>query len=334
MKRSFVILQCTVLFFLFTAVQGVAAMPSITPVIKKAMTTLKVTKSDSDILVLTNATAVLTDGKSSLPILAQVQEATGAMVGKGNLLFFQRTQNSALRIMLFKKSDRSTVIISAEKSKWAEDTLDLDPKTILDPEFWKGAKDKYTAGKDLSALVAIATAWAEGAPYDFLKAAELHNHICPGLTSGYLIAHFILNHYPLEKGQRYTIISSPVWCKEDAFQVVMDLTPGKRGMVVKPLPKGEKEKISIPNPAGMVLIWDQKQKKGKAVALSFDFNNLKGLYPEGTPKPASILYTAKHLSSPDKFVTAEKEFDLDETQFNAICEAGSNPWEVAGLTTP
>jgi len=333
MKRSFVIF-CTALIFIFTATQGFAAMPSITPVIEKAMNTLKVTKTDRNFLVLTNATAVITDGKSSLPILEQVQETTGAMVGKGNLLFFQRPQNAPLRIMLLKKSNRYAVIISADKPKWIVDTLAFTRTTVSDPNFWKNAKDNYAAGKDLFTLATLANAWAEGAPYDFLKSAELHNHICPGLTSGYLLAHFILDHYPLEKGIKYTIISSPVWCKEDAFQVVMDQTPGKRGLVVKPLSKEQKEKISIPNPAGMVLIWDKQLKKGKGVALSFDFNTLKGLYPKDTPKAASILYTAPYLSSPDKFVSAAKEFDLDETMFNAIREAGSNPWEAAGLTTP
>nr|WP_319392590.1 FmdE family protein [uncultured Desulfobacter sp.] len=333
MKRSFIIF-CTALIFALTAAQGFAAMPAITPVIEKAMITLKVTQADANVLVLTNATSVMTDGKSSLPILAQVQEATGAMVGKGNLLFFQRAQTAPLRIMLFKKTDRTAVIISADDSKWAVDTLDFARETISDPDFWKGATDKYAAGRDLFTLATLGNAWAEDAPYDFLKSAELHNHICPGLTSGYLMAHFILDHYPLEQGQKYTIISSPVWCKEDAFQVVMDQTPGKRGLVVKPLSDEQKENISIPNPAGMVLIWDKKLKKGKGVALSFDFNTLKGLYPKETPKAASILYTAQYLSSPDKFVSVANEFALDETLFNRIREAGSNPWAVAGLTKP
>nr|WP_320194226.1 FmdE family protein [uncultured Desulfobacter sp.] len=333
MKRSFIIF-CIALVFALTAAQSVSAMPPITPVIEKAMDTLQVTKADPNFLVLTNATAVMTDGKSSLPILAQVQDATGAMVGKGNLLFFQRAQTAPLRVMLLKKSDRNAVIISANNAKWAVDALDFTLKTVSDPDFWTAAKEKYAAGRDLFTLATLGNAWAEGAPYDFLKSAELHNHICPGLTSGYLMAHFILDHYPLEQGQRYTIISCPVWCKEDAFQVVMDQTPGKRGLVVKPLSDEQKEKISVPNPAGMVLIWDKKLKKGKGVALSFDFNTLKGLYPKETPKAASILYTARYLSSPDKFVSAAAAFDLDETLFNRIREAGSNPWEMAGLTKP
>jgi len=142
MKRSFVIF-CTALIFIFTATQGFAAMPSITPVIEKAMNTLKVTKTDPNFLVLTNATAVITDGKSSLPILEQVQETTGAMVGKGNLLFFQRPQNAPLRIMLLKKSNRYAVIISADKPKWIVDTLAFTRTTVSDPNFWKNAKDNY-----------------------------------------------------------------------------------------------------------------------------------------------------------------------------------------------
>ena len=78
-------------------------------------------------------------------------------------------------------------------------------------------------------LASMANVWAKGGPYDFLKSAELHNHICPGLTSGYLMAHYILDHFPLKDGERYTVVACPVWCKEDAFQVVMDCTPGKKG---------------------------------------------------------------------------------------------------------
>jgi len=60
------------------------------------------------------------------------------------------------------------------------------------------------------------------------------------------MAHFILKHYPLNKDQRYTIIASPVWCKEDALQVVLDCTPGKRGLVVTPLSEAQKKQITVP----------------------------------------------------------------------------------------
>ncbi|WDP90080.1 MAG: hypothetical protein HUN04_10305 [Desulfobacter sp.] len=333
MKRSLTILPCIALIFLLALSQAHASNPALGQVIEGAMSELNAAKSDAGLLVLTNAPFVKSNGKDSLPALAQVQEATGAAVGKGNLLFFQRSQSHALRIMLFNKSDRKAVVIS-RTGKWSVETIRLDAKTIQSSEFWKTAKEKYTAGKDLFTLATLATAWAEGAPYDFLKAAELHNHICPGLTSGYLMAHYMLKHYPLAPGQRYTVVACPVWCKEDAFQAVMDCTPGKRGLVVKPLSAEQKEKISVDNPAGFLLVWDSKKKTGKGVALSFDFKTLKSVYPENTPKAATILYTAAYLSFPDKFVSAAAEFDLDESTYNAMRQAGSNPYKIAGLTKP
>jgi len=320
------------LMVMITTSQAQAVEKPFDPAIIRAMHTLKTTKNDPGLLVLSNAPFVNTLGQSSLPFLARVQHFTGAMVGNGNLLFFQRPQSHPLRVMLFNKKNQKAVVISAGNGAWAEDVLDLSLETISSPDFWKTAKDKFTAAQDLFSLVTIAKAWSENAPYDFLKAAELHNHICPGLTSGYLMAHFILDHYPLAQDQRYTFISSPVWCKEDAFQVIMDLTPGKRGLVVKPLSKAQEKKITIPNPAGLLLIWNKKEKTGKAVALSFDFKALKALYPEGIAKAATIVYTAAHLSSPDKFVSVSKEVDLTPAKFKAMQEAGNNPYKVAGLT--
>jgi formylmethanofuran dehydrogenase subunit E-like metal-binding protein len=210
------------------------------------------------------------------------------------------------------------------------DRLNMGPEAISSPVFWEKTKE-MNAGRDIFTLAALANVWAKDGPYDFLKSAELHNHICPGLTSGFLMAHYILNHYPLEKGERYTIVSCPVWCKEDAFQVVLDCTPGKKGMVVKRLSKEQKENISIPNPAGMVLIYDPKKKSGKGVALSFDFDRIRALSPKDTPKAAQVLSVLDHLDKPDQFVSTGAEFELNETLFKGIVQAGGNPYELAGL---
>jgi formylmethanofuran dehydrogenase subunit E-like metal-binding protein len=187
------------------------------------------------------------------------------------------------------------------------------------------------AGQDLFTLAAIANVWAKDGPYDFLKSAELHNHICPGLTSGYLIAHYIQKRYPLAPGERYTVLASPVWCKEDALQVVLDCTPGKNSLIVKPLSEKQKAAVSVPNPAGLLLVWNAKQKTGRGVALSFDFDRLRSLAPEGAPKAASVLAALDHLGEPERFVSAAATFDLDESRYQRMIEAGSNPYEVVGL---
>lgn len=296
----------------------------------QAMKTLNISKGSGNLLVLTNAPYVKINGACALPYLAQVQEVTGCSVGKGNLLFFQRSQNHPLRMMLFKKSTGDAVIMSLKDQKPITEKLNLSPGTISEPSFWK-TTGALNAGKDMFTLAAIANMWAKGAPYDFLKSAELHNHICPGVTSGYLLAHYILNRYPLQKNERYTIVACPVWCKEDALQVVLDCTPGKKGMVVKPLSEKQRERISVKNPAGMVLIWDAKNKSGKGVALSFDFDRLRGLAPKDAPKAAMVLAAADYLDKPDQFVSEAARFELDQAVYEDIVNAGSNPYAVVGL---
>ncbi len=310
---------------------GVVSAATVEESVSQAMKNLDIQKNGTGLLLMTNAPYIRVDGACALPYLEQAQELTGCTVGKGNLLFFQRPQNHPLRLMLFMKSSGNAVIISRVGKSFVSESLNAGPTAILDPGFWEKAKS-YEAGKDMFTLAAIANVWAKDGPYDFLKSAELHNHICPGLTSGYLMAHYILNRYPLASGQRYTVVASPVWCKEDAFQVVMDCTPGKKGLIVKPLSGRQLKSISVANPAGMVLIWNAKQKSGKGVALSFDFDRLRVLSPKGTPKAAMVLAAVDHLDQPEQFITTAAEFDLNEKLYQDIIQAGNNPYEVAGLT--
>ena len=296
----------------------------------QAMKILNISKGSGNLLVLTNAPYVKVNGAFALPYLGQVQDVTGCSVGKGNLLFFQRSQNHPLRMMLFKKSTGDAVIISLKDQTPISEKLNLSARTISKQSFWK-ATEALDAGKDMFTLAPIANMWAKGVPYDFLKSAELHNHICSGLTSGYLLAHYILNKYPLQNGERYTVVACPVWCKEDAFQVVLDCTPGKKRMVVKPLSKEQREQISVKNPAGMLLIWDAKKKIGKGVALSFDFDRLRSLASKDAPKAAIVLAAADYLNSPDQFVSEAEKFKLNEALYEDIVTAGSNPYAVVGL---
>jgi formylmethanofuran dehydrogenase subunit E-like metal-binding protein len=111
----------------------------------------------------------------------------------------------------------------------------------------------------------------------------------------------------------------------------MDCTPGKKGMVVKRLSDAQKKRIAVADPAGMVLIWDAKQKRGRGAALSFSFDPLRALSPKDTPKAAMVLSALEYLDQPDRFVSTAAEFNLDEKRYDAIVQAGNNPWEVAGL---
>jgi len=330
MKRRpllFAVMTAWALMLLVVNHAGAAALET---EIGQAMAYLKVVKGDPDLLVLTNAPFVQPGGRSALPELAVVEQFTGCSVGNINLLFFQRPQNHPLRMMLFARKTGDAVVINAVDGQFVADRLNMSAATIADKAFWERSKD-FAAGKDMFTLAAIANAWAKKAPYDFLKCAELHNHICPGLTSGYLLAHYLLDKYPLAEGERYTVVSSPVWCKEDALQVVLDATPGKHGMVVKPLSDEEKAKIKIENPAGMVLIWNAKQKTGRGLALSFNMEAFKALSPKDAPKAATVIAAVPYLNDPARFVSTGAEFPLTEELFKKILAVNTNPDEAAGL---
>jgi hypothetical protein len=48
-------------------------------------------------------------------------------------------------------------------------------------------------------------------------------------------------------------------------------------------------------------------------------------------KPIRSTLALDHLGEPERFVSAAATFDLDESRYQRLIEAGSNPYEVAGL---
>jgi formylmethanofuran dehydrogenase subunit E-like metal-binding protein len=330
MRKHFSVYACTMIVVLSLMIPEGMASERLESHIADAMQKLSVTRNDSCLLVVTNATYVTVNGKPALSFLDRVQHQTGCTVGRGNLLFFQRPQDHPLRFVLFHKTSGESVIISRKESDWRSKSLHLGAETILTNAFWDNT-DRFDVGNELFTLAAITNSWAKGAPYDFLKAAELHNHLCPGLTSGYLIGRYILNTYPLQEGDRYTILASPVWCKEDALQVLLDCTPGKKSMIVKPLSDKQKKQISVQNPAGIVLIWNPKKQSGKGVVLSFDSERLSRIPPKNTPKAATILYNLQYIDKPEKFVSTAAEFDLNKALMQRLLMAGTNPYEELDL---
>jgi formylmethanofuran dehydrogenase subunit E-like metal-binding protein len=330
MKRNFPLLAAVAACALVLLAVSHAGAAALDAEVTAAMTRLKAVKADADLLVLTDAPFVRPGARSALPELAVVEKLTGCTVGGGNLLFFQRPQNHPLRFLLFARKTGDAVVISAAAGQYVAEKINMSATAIADKAFWDQSQ-QFAAGKDMFTLAGIANAWAAGAPYDFLKCAELHNHICPGLTSGYLLAHYLLEKHPLAEGERYTVVSCPVWCKEDALQVILDATPGKKAMVVKPLSDEQKARIKTENPAGMVLIWNVKEKTGRGLALSFDMEAFNALSPKDAPKAATVVAAIPYFGDPARFVATSAEFPLTEALYKKILAIDTNPYEVTGL---
>ncbi len=103
-----------------------------------------------------------------------------------------------------------------------------------------------------------------------MQCLEIHNHFCPGVSSGFVLANWMEENYPLEEGVSYTVFSTPHWCKDDVFVKRWDATPGKGGGVfVSELTDEELEAIGS-DLAGVFVVRDKNAGTLKAVVLGYN----------------------------------------------------------------
>jgi formylmethanofuran dehydrogenase subunit E-like metal-binding protein len=174
------------------------------------------------------------------------------------------------------------------------------------------------------------------------------------VTIGYFIAKVMLEKYPLAKGQKYVWIGSPAKCGDDAIQILMDLTPGKRSCYIKELGPDQKKAISVEEPLnnvmGILVIWDNAQNKGKGVVFKYNWGRvceLTGIkYSDFMPKGGyanPVFWTTRlksniavipYFDTPTEFVRVAKEVEVTPEMYVQMIGAGVNPYQTIGLTKP
>lgn len=305
----------------------------LTSFLEQGLKTIEVQPASPRLLVVTNSPYLQRQGISGLIHVRAIERTTGASVGAGNLLFFWRDSSFPLLVLLFNKQSGKSVAIKQKEEVFHSETLDLTWERVNQPQFWVDSVDDEV-GKDLSALVPLVHAWARGVPYDYLKLAELHGDLCPGVTAGYLMVKHLEKRFPLGDGERYIIIATPSYCKDDAFQLLLGSTSGKKRLVASQLSEEQKKNITIPDPAGLVIIWNPSTQAGRGLALSFNFDEVRELVPtgKGSPKPILTMSLFEWFAQPERFVKVTARFAVDDMLYKKMLEAGANPYELVGLT--
>jgi formylmethanofuran dehydrogenase subunit E-like metal-binding protein len=332
------------LLFLFNVVNPSAAT-DLRYLIRESMNELKVEKGSPELCALTDATYVKLKGKTTEEYVDIIQQETGSSIGRGNLLFFHRPVGHPLIIAIHRKDTGEAIVIMEDSDGANKIRFNIKGDTAADPKHY-GEIMKMLKG-DTFSIVTILTAHAKGAPYDFLKCCEYHNHYCPGVTSGYFIAKLISERYPVGPGEQYIWFACPPWCKDDAISTILDLTPGKRNLYVTELAEGQPTEGFKGRWAGIMALWNSKKEKGKAIALQFDWNEaykLAGLKeadlnPQGGPSnPAYFTARIKsswslipHLDQPGKFVSVAKEVEITPSMLKRMKMAGESPYQVIGI---
>jgi formylmethanofuran dehydrogenase subunit E-like metal-binding protein len=331
----------------FTGIAAADDSMDITGAVQDAMDALGVTNETPGLCVLTDAGYAKVDGVTTQGCIATLRKETSCSIGDGNLLLIHRSVNKPLWFAIFDNETKDCVYAVYKNEAFTATKINIAEENVTTGDGWNATKKAL--GSDAFTIACIANAWGYGAPYDFLKCAELHNHLCPGLTSGYLIANYIRENCPLGPGESYTWIGCPNWCKEDAIQVLLDLTPGKTSLISKQR-SGElfvKEKPL----AGILIIWNDTTKSGKGVAFRYDWGemcnlsdtNLSDFKPPGgktnplfwTVRIKSSLGFIPYIDQPGMFVSlASDEFAVTSEQLNRAKEAGVDPYVELGLEEP
>jgi formylmethanofuran dehydrogenase subunit E-like metal-binding protein len=158
-------------------------------------------------------------GRTTERCIDGVSESSGCTIGKGNLLLIHRSKEKPLWFAFFNSETKECLYLEVDESvfdKSVSGFIGLSDGEV----FTKKAKENIgaelllnetyaeTLGADFGmmfggnefSIITIANVWDKCPPYEFLKAAEFHNHICPGLTSGYFIIRYLDENLPLQAG--------------------------------------------------------------------------------------------------------------------------------------
>ena len=342
------------------------------------MSRLAFSKGDPNILALTDAGYIAKIGKyTTEKALDGVTMTTGASRGKGNLVNVHKSYNASLWFAFFHKGSKNCVYLEVkgdvlksyldkEKTervvalrdfmKWkdreifatiAKENIDAN-KLLSSPEAWQKKMIARVFGGNEFSLFTIANLWAMGLPNDFLKVAELHDHICPGLTSGYLIAEYLIKNLPsLAPRYEYTIIAIPPWCKDDALIQIFETNVGHKRLFVKWLTKEQKKRLpkKAKNVANIVIRWERGAKKGDGIVVAFDWD--KAFKESGTKRGdlrdfgtyrwwwmrlKMDLWMMDYLDKPEALVYTIKEFEVKSpAEIEKLKAAGVNPLVELGI---
>lgn len=320
-----------------------------------AMKELNFTKGDSSILVMTTASFAIIDGHPTGRSIDGIADTTGCTVGKGNLLLIHMDKDKPLWLAFFNNRTKECVYLQVNNAvvgksvdqlkalpdsevftKIAKENVGAD-KLLNEPDVWdKKTKAKVFGGNEFS-IITIANVWAKGAPEELIRASQFHNHICPGLTSGYFILKYLDRYLPLEKpSQEYQIIAIQPWCKDDCLQWNLDATIGHKSYTAEFLTEEQLKKLpaNATNVANIVIRWDPTTGTGKGIVVKFDWDKMYKMcgINKNESKLKMDLCMADYYDKPEMFVSTIKEFDVNSpAELIKLKSAGVNPLVELGI---
>lgn len=239
----------------------------------KAFSEIGLPKGDPNLLVLTNAGYGQIGSKTTEAFLDIAKEITGCSIGSRSLLPVHSSINETLWCSVFRKDTGKLVFLKWTGQNFGQQVVHALPENILTPEGWQKAAGGLI-GPNIFSVISISLTWAVGPPWPLLKSALFHDHFCPGVNSGYIMAEYCREKMPLGPGDQYIFVTAPGTCAADALQVVFNTTAGKSSgyaMFIAPAVSAKYEKDKV-RPVTIGMRVNRKNDVCEAVVFGFDWH--------------------------------------------------------------
>lgn len=323
-----------------------AEAPSTTEAAKAftaAMSELGVTPDKAEFMVLTNAGYGQVGGKTTEAYLDLLTDTTGRTPGTRTLLAVNSPCYEPLWFAFVNGETKDLVFIKSGPQGFARQAFNIAPERIFKPEAWAAAA-KGPVGKRMFSVVSISLSWAEGASWQMLKAAELHDHFCPGLNAGFIVKALMDKELPLGAGDRYVFVGAPPICAMDALQSAYACTMGKKGAFSMMVPRAAK-RAAKNGVAPIIIAMRVNAKKNvcDGIVIGLDWSKLgsatgvspKDLSPEGgQSNPLFYISRAKmswklvgmDMKDKNVCIVEQQRFTGPASLAGKVINAGADPY--------
>ncbi len=278
------------------------------------------------LIALSNAGYAEVDGQGTMAALDGVSEITRVSRGANTLVEIHSAPRAPLWFAVYDKKSGYCAYLQVDPDKAGKThkaselfSIRSIEKIKADYLFSAGtfpAPDTSTGYKAFGGnefrIVTIANGVAAGVPGYVVRAFEFHDHYCPGVTSGIIMANFVKANFQALSTESWFVQALQPWCKEDALMVLLNATPGKSGYAATyPNATGVN---AFDKPASVIYHQDSPSASWQGYILGFTFPTADATgcaqYTNGNlQKLCSDLWFLDHLDD-SNFIQVVKKFEL------------------------
>jgi formylmethanofuran dehydrogenase subunit E-like metal-binding protein len=299
------------------------------PMLREAVSWL----SAKDLIAMTNAGYAQVYGEITTGALDGLSEMLGVSRGDNSLIEIHSSADKALWFAIYHKRSGYCAYMQVDPealdSGFSGDQSDRQSLFSIavveqinathlfnNAEVYAEKFNNSIFGGNEFRIVTIANAVAKGAPTYAVRSFEFHDHFCPGVTSGILMALYIQDFFTLDTGGSYFVQTVQPWCKEDALLSMLNTTPGKKGYAVTY--STDEDIAAWPEWASnaSTIIYRQDPDTGHWDGMVLGYEGGDTGCPEYghsvMDKLCSDLWYLERLDQPENFIKVLKEFSLAE----------------------